>query len=188
MNLFESDLTETELRVLFDCCDKAPGETYMEIGVYAGGTLNKVCQRYAFHNFIGVDLFEDFKKEPGNTHIGETMPVERLREALPEHKQEQIKLLKIDSRELLAHITYGFSGLVFIDGNHTYNATLIDFLNAHMLLQYGYILIHNASNDRYPDKTYVEADGGPYAVVEFAKKLNDLEYIGTFDRLAVFRK
>jgi hypothetical protein len=186
MNLLESDLTSIEIETLLKCCAEAPGETYMEIGVYAGGTLNRIMMEYNFHNYIGVDLFEDFKKSLDNTHIDETFSVEQIAAVLPQ--KPGLKLLKMDSRELLTEFPYGFSGLVFIDGNHTYNATLIDFLNAHMLLQYGFICIHNASNTMHPDLNYVEADGGPYKVVEFAKKLRDLEYIGTFDRLAVFRK
>lgn len=187
MNLLESDLTPVEIEALLKYCEQAPGETYMEIGVYAAGTFNKVCRTFEFHNYVGVDLFEDFKKSPDNTHIDETFSVDQVRAALPEWK-ENIKLLKMDSRELLAEFPYGFAGIIFIDGNHSYNATMIDFLTSHMLLQYGFILIHNASNTMHPDVNYVASDGGPYAVCEFAKKLADLEYIGTFDRLAVFRK
>lgn len=187
MNLLGSDLTPLEIEKLLECCSKAPGETYLEIGVYAAGTFNLVATKYNFHNYVGVDLFEDFKKSPDNTHIDETFSVDQIRAALPSYR-DNIKLLKIDSRELLAEIPYGFAGLIFIDGNHTYNATMIDFLTSHMLLQYGFICIHNASNTMHPDINYVAADGGPYAVVEFAKKLPDLEYLGTFDRLAIFRK
>jgi len=186
MNILESDLTPVELEALLKCCSDAPGETYMEIGVFAGGTLNRVMREYNFHNYIGVDLFEDFKKAEDNTHVDETFSVDQIREALP--KKEGLKLIKIDSRELLTEVPYGFSGMIFIDGNHSYNATMIDFLNAHMLLQWGYIAIHNASNTMHPDVNYVAADGGPHKVVEFARKLKDLEYIGTFERLAIFRK
>lgn len=186
MQLLGSDLTPTEIEVLAKACSEAPDETYMEIGVYAGGTLNRVMREFRFHNYIGVDLFEDFKKSPDNTHIDETFSVEEVRAALPD--KPGLKLLKMDSAELLTELHYGFSGLVFIDGNHTYNATMIDFLNVYSLLQYGYILIHNASNTMHPDVEYIAADGGPYRVVEYMKKLKDLEYIGTFDRMAVFRK
>lgn len=186
MNVFDTDLTKLEIETILKYCEEAPGETYMEIGVYGGATLNEVMKNYKFHNYIGVDLFEDFEKSDDNTHIGETLNVDQLREALPQ--RPGLKLLKMDSRELLSEFPYGFTGLIFIDGNHTYNATLIDFLNAHMLLNYGFICIHNATNSLYPDADYVAADGGPYKVVEYAKKVKDLEYIGTFDRLAVFRK
>lgn len=182
----KSDLTPLEVEKILECCENAPGETYMEIGVYAGGTIGKVMENFNFHNFIGVDLFEDFKLSNDNTHVDETYSLEAIQKILPQ--RPGLRLIKCDSRELLVHFPYGFSGLIFIDGNHSYNATLIDFLNAQMLLQYGYILIHNASDNMHPDVNYVAADGGPFKVVEYAKQLRDLEYLGTFDRLAVFRK
>lgn len=182
----KSDLTENEIKALLDICAEAPGDTYMEIGVYAGGTMARVMENYQFFNYIGVDMFDGFVKSPDNTHVDETYTVDQIKEALPE--KPGLQLIKTDSRHLLEHLNFQFAGVVFIDGNHTYNATLIDVLNAYILLSYGFIAIHNASNTMHPDVNYVNADGGPYGVVEYLKKLPDLKYVGTFDRLAIFRK
>ncbi len=184
---FNSDLTPAEITALLQCAHECATEMkypeYIEIGVFEGGTMKRVIETGAFHKYTGIDLFEDWYKDTEkNTHVSGTVSLAELQQALP-----AARLLKGDSARILPTLNL-MSGMIFIDGNHKFLPTLADLLLSMRIMDHGYILLHNVTNDQYPDVEYYRADGGPFDVVEIAKSFGTLNYITTVDRLAIFEK
>lgn len=188
--LLRSDLTPAEIDKLIELARQRPGPVYLEIGVWSGGTFATMVRQSIFKSCIGVDLFEDFVPSGDNTHISGTFNMTDVLAAVASSCPDTTSfynLIKMDSARTAERVAK-FTGMVFIDGNHTYKATKRDLKTAKELLISGYICIHNASMHLSPDDYYVARDGGPFTVVEEERKYGAMEYIGTFDRLAVFKK
>lgn len=188
--MFDTDFTKLELSKLIEVVREVdqPTNCYVEIGVFRGGTFKTVLDNTTDLYCYGIDLFEDFIKNEDNTHITGTIHRIELDKELIKHvSYKRYQLNKEDSATSLRRMELG-CGVILIDGNHKFYATLMDFILSYTILDSGYILFHNASNTMYPDKDYIESDGGPYKVVELAKTFPKLTYIGTFDRLAIFKK
>lgn len=186
-----SDLTNSEkwgllaaLRDLERNCDTVQ---YLEIGVLGGGTIKFLNEHTHKCHFSGIDLFEGWElgDEIQNTHISGTFRLEDVQKALG----DSVKLLKGDSaQELrnLAKLNHKYD-MIFIDANHTYDATKSDFENSiHLLKDGGYIAFHNCSVDMGPDNKYVYKDGGPWLVTQEIKKRVDFFLEIEIDRLRIF--
>ncbi|MCF7861511.1 class I SAM-dependent methyltransferase [Candidatus Woesearchaeota archaeon] len=192
--IFESDLTKPEINAILRFIDKLSEKkvTYVEIGTWMGGTFRKVLdfaqKRSLELDATGIDLFEDFKVDKkNNTHISGTMSCKRLEQELIKLGHKNFKLKKGDSVEMIKGLPKLNNSVVFIDGNHTYMGCRRDYLAMMPKINSGYLIFHNAKIFASPDWQYFLRDGGPYKVVQEAKKNPDLKYIGTYDRNAVFK-
>jgi hypothetical protein len=98
-----------------------------------------------------------------------------------------IRLIKGNSETVLPALREYFD-LIFIDGNHTYTATLLDWKNATRLLSPGgFIALHNASAFQEPDwSIYNHTDGGPWQVACELKAAGEWQCVAEVDRLVVF--
>ncbi len=183
---FNSDLTPAELTTLMavaDECSDFKSPHYLEVGVFEGGTMKKMIEADCFRSYTGIDLFEDWRPDPSNTHVSGTVSIAEMQSALPKGT-----FLKGDSARIMAGLNPR-AGLIFIDGNHKFLPTLADLLLAIRLLEQGsFLAIHNVTTDKYPDINYVADDGGPHAVMQLAKKFYELNFISVVDRLAIFEK
>ena len=188
-NLGRFDLTDNEMRML--ACfamalqRKKPSK-YLEVGIYGGGTIKFIHDHAAGIECTGVDLFEDFKYNSDNTHVSPNFTMDNVRGYLGNN----IRLIKGDSAAVLSELrsTGEFFDFIFIDGNHKYEATKIDYENSLRLLNPGgFIAFHNCSTGGSPDwEGYNVVDGGPWQLTMELKMNSHLKCVGEIDRLAVF--
>lgn len=188
-NLGRFDLTDNEMRML--ACfamalQRKKLARYLEVGVYGGGTIKFVYDHAPGLECVGVDLFEDFKYNNDNTHVSPNF----YHHDVQGYVGSDIRLIKGDSTFVLPELeTKGERfDLIFIDGNHKYEATKIDYNNSLKLLNPGgFIAFHNCSTGGAPDwEGYNVVDGGPWQLTMELKMGNVMRCVGETDRLAVF--
>lgn len=183
------DLTDNEMKML--ACfamalQRKKPSRYLEVGIYGGGTVKFVHDCATGIECTGVDLFEDFQYNPNNTHVSPNFTYDNVKGFLG----DDIRLIRGDSTIVLPklHQDNEKFDLIFIDGNHKYDATKIDYQNSLKLLNPGgFIAFHNCSAGGHPDwEGYNIIDGGPWQVVMELKMEGNLRFVGEIDRLAVF--
>jgi hypothetical protein len=197
----KSDLSLGEFKAITDCLDKFDNPTYVEVGVYFGGNLFKILnylrKNRTKYKVLGVDLFEDLGEIAGkedNTHhitnswsklnVADSKTLDKM---LRDEGHSSFELIKGYSDKVLRDLPEEFD-VIFIDGNHTFDQTLGDALAAFRKAKKdSYFVFHNATNDKQPDKQYVARDGGTWKVCEELKGYESMEFIGLFDRSAVFK-
>lgn len=184
-----SDQTEAEKRTIaafvIDNERKNPQAQYLEIGVFGGGNIFFLRGLTNTTHFTGVDLFEDFELSKDNTHLSGTFTLENVRNFLG---HDRVSLVKGDSTIELPKMNQKFD-FIFIDGNHAYNGTMVDFNNAVKLLNpKGQIAFHNCSAHFWPDCDYIRNDGGPWLVVQELKASPDWRLVAEIDRICVFTR
>ncbi len=195
---YSSDLTRVERDCLIyywrELQKKAPlvPLIYLEIGVFFGGTFKMMLDEMKANQSgyaVGIDLFETHVNADDNTHVGGTCFLQELQDDLTAKGYPNFRLIKGNSYDeilKLASIPYG---LVFIDGNHTYKNTMLDFLTAYAHIQSGYFVFHNSCNNQWPDTEYIQKDGGPHWVVKtILANIPAIQLCGQYDRSAVLYK
>jgi precorrin-6B methylase 2 len=161
-----------------------PNSKYLEIGVFGGGTIRYLKTLTKSTQFWGVDLFEDFEIQENNTHMSGTYHWGDVVAFLG----DRVKLIKGASEIVVPALNEKFD-FIFIDGNHSYAATLNDFNNAkNLLTENGQIGFHNCSNDIGPDYFYVGIDGGPWKVCEEVIAMPEWQLLDKVERLKVFKR
>jgi hypothetical protein len=143
--------------------------TYVEIGVLYGGVFRRALEKLrGIHDFAyGVDLFEDFETvaTEDNTHAGNVCKLIELQRALHERGLFNFNLKKGDSAEVVPTLGRFPYGIVVIDGNHTYDATLVDFKNAFRLIEKGFIFFHDTDWEG-PDRVTQEIVERRYRLIK----------------------
>lgn len=189
---FYTDLYPQEAELLLRLFSERRPKTYLEVGVFWGGTFEKVLKhRNALSlttKCIGLDIWDEVKDSEKSTHYTGAPNREAVKKALMRRGHENFELLAGLSSEVRNMVKEKID-FVFHDANHTYAAVRDDLRQLYPLLSDGAtVAIHNASKDLFPDKGYYEADGGPYrAAIDLAATgnwtLEKMEY-----RIAVLRK
>ena len=190
---YVTDLTTPEQMAVSQCVQTRAAISpliYIEIGVFMGGTFKAILEQTKNQNVHcwGLDLFEDQVDCDTNTHISGTCHKQVLEDDLKQCGYKHFDLIKGDSIDTLLGMKPIPNGVIFIDGNHTYKATMLDFLLANFIIQHGYFIFHNSTNTHQPDIQYVQRDGGPYLVIQHILQQTNLEFIGLFDRNTVLKK
>ena len=189
---YVSDLTENEkwaLLAFLLMLEKNGKEVkYLEVGVYAGGTIKFLQQHTKNVHFTGVDLFEDFLPADNNTHMWKNYSVGMVWESLG---KDRVTLYKGNSEDTLLMLQDQLRKyeLIFIDGNHTYKATKDDFNSSLPLLEKGgYVAFHNCSPGlTQEDKYYIELDGGPWMLTQELLQRKDFQLVTISDRIRVYK-
>ncbi len=189
---YVSDLTEREkwalLSYLLQLQKQQGSIQYLEVGTYAGGTIRFLKDHTQSVCFTGIDLFEDFVPAADNTHLWTNYSREQVQQALCDGR---VSLLKGDSVKVLAELGLNNKkfDFIFIDGNHTYQATRNDFIHAIKLLnRNGYIAFHNCSPGfSTEDQWYVQADGGPWLLTQELRQKKEYILEQEADRLRIFK-
>jgi hypothetical protein len=190
---YVSDLSENEkwsLLALLLYLERTLGSAdYLEVGIYAGGTIKFLKDNSTRSNFTGVDLFEDFKPSNDNTHDWKNYTQAQVWEALG---KERVTLHKGFSVQCLADLQKEkkLFDLIFIDGNHTYKATKEDFeASLPLLKKNGYVAFHNCSpGASEEDKYYIKLDGGPWMLTHELLSNTDFKLVSNIDRIRIFQK
>lgn len=187
-----TDLTDGEIKTITSyvmTIEQKRGRcNYLEVGVFAGATIRFLKQYTKTSNFVGVDLFEDFVSDTANTHTSGTFKVADIQRLTGDRS----RLIKGNSHAVLPQLAGNgeLFDFVFIDGNHTYAATMQDFRDASKLVEKGGLVsFHNASPHLGPDfELYITADGGPWAVCQAIMDMKEWQLVESIDRLRVFKK
>ncbi len=185
--MFDSDLFPNEVDILVDLVSRHPDTVYLELGVFQGGTFRKILERTNAY-CIGIDLFEDFVPNEKNTHVSGTIKKSDLENELNKLGfTGRYELIKGDTSRSISELSVSKKHtVVFVDGNHTFMGCLRDCLACALyVMDKGYMVLHNASETYEPDKTYIQNDGGPFAVAKRLSELEDVKYIGLYGRSAV---
>ncbi len=190
---YVSDLTENEkwalLAILLFLESKQEEVKYLEVGIYAGGTIKFLKENSVKSKFTGVDLFEDFKPSTDNTHMWKNYTQAQVWEALGKERVTLLKGFSVDSLSALKQENKEFD-FIFIDGNHTYKATKEDFKHSLPLLKVGsYVAFHNCSPGMtQEDKYYIKLDGGPWKLAHEILLENNFQLVDSIDRVKIFRR
>ncbi|KWT82526.1 class I SAM-dependent methyltransferase [Candidatus Magnetominusculus xianensis] len=137
-----TDLTVREmyalLAVLMELEREVNDPSYLEIGIFKGGTLKFLKNHTKHTTFTGIDYFEDFVPEDGNTHVCETFPVKTVMDYVG---RDRVTLIKGDSAQVLPELKKSQThfDMIFIDGNHKYGAVKRDFDNSLEIIKKGWI-------------------------------------------------
>lgn len=188
-----SDLTENEswaiLSIIIFLEKMQTRVEYLEIGIFAGGTIKFLKENSNISSFTGIDLFEDFIPSDDNTHIWRNYTLDQVMTGLGENR---VNLLKGNSAIILGELQkqkkeYDF---IFIDGNHTYKATKADFLLSNLILKKGgYVAFHNCSTGiSQEDKYYLKLDGGPWRLTHELQLGSEFQLIASIERVKIFRR
>ena len=183
------DLTDNELRTLASLlmmqARKCLRPRYLEVGVFGGGTIAFLRGMAPKVRFFGVDLFEDLVASSENTHVSGNYRKDDVQAFVG----DDVRLIKGDSARVLLDLRELFD-LIFIDGNHTYDATKTDFeLSTRILANGGIIALHNASAWGHPDfESYNRVDGGPWQLSTELRMANDWRVVAESDRLIAFAR
>jgi cephalosporin hydroxylase len=189
---FYTDLFPQEADLLLRLFGERRPKTYLEVGVFWGGTFEKVLKHRDSLSLptkcIGLDIWDEVKDSANSTHISGCPNREAVHMALARRGYRNFELLVGLSSQVRNRVKEKID-FAFHDANHTYAAVREDLDQLHPLLSDGAtVLIHNASMDLEPDKSDYEADGGPYqAAIDLAAAGNwTLEKME--NRMAVLRR
>ena len=187
-----TDLFPQETELLLKTFREARPLTYLEIGVFWGGTFRNVLQHRDNLSLstkcFGLDVWDEVKDSAINTHVSGWPNRATVRRALEKRHLGNFELLAGLSSQV-RDLVPGRMDFVFHDANHAYAAVKEDLELLHPLMSDGaMMLVHNAGKDYEPDRSYYQADGGPYqAIMDLVKAgkwdLKTLEY-----RLAVLKR
>lgn len=194
--LQESDLRRREWGLLKRVVSQKHITRYLEIGVYHLGcvlTIADMLKQRKDPVLVGVDLFDSeytgsSATTLNQTHVGDILTLEEAQSRVKDFPF--VRLLAGDSSKTLLQLRKEKAqfDVVFVDGNHAYEAAASDAENAiNILVRGGYLFLHNTSNDFNPDKAYIRADGGPNRVVEQLKRNRALKWVQQSERMSLFQ-
>jgi cephalosporin hydroxylase len=191
--LLESDLSAGETDLLLSSLSELRPRYYLELGVYLGGTFRRMLERRDSLGLatecFGVDIWDEIHDGSPNTHSSNLQPNRRkVDRALRKAGLDRFTLLAGTAADLTKLVPAEIE-LAFHDANHTYQAVRDDMRQMREVMKPGgRLLVHNASQDRVPDRDYVAADGGPYQAVHDEAATGQWELIEIRERMAVLRK
>lgn len=190
---YVSDLTDNEkwslLAVLLYLERNNKAVEYLEVGIYAGGTIKFLKDNSTLSKFTGVDLFEDFKPSGDNTHTWKNYTQAQVWEVLGKERVTLHKGFSVACLNDLQKANKLFD-FIFIDGNHTYKATKEDFeASLPLLKKSGYVAFHNCSpGASEEDKYYIKLDGGPWMLTHELLSNSGFKLVVEIDRVRIFQK
>jgi predicted O-methyltransferase YrrM len=158
--------------ILYDLCENIDKDniTYMEIGTFAGGSASLMSKNQKVKKIISVDIGHPIKKE---------IPIKNVNNF--KHDNCEYDYIEGDSKsEETIKKVYDLiknADILFIDGDHEYNAVIKDFENYKDLVSPGGFIVF----DDYLDD--VHSPGVYPAVNDIVNNLdkNEYEIIGSLN-------
>jgi predicted O-methyltransferase YrrM len=171
---FFTDLHPEELQLLLGLFGECRPKNYLEIGVFWGGTFEKVLQNRDRLSLttkcFGLDIWDEVRDSENSTHYSGCPSRAAVKQGLVKRGLSNFELLAGLSSQVQNLIDQKID-FAFHDANHTYAAVKDDLEQLYPVLSDGAtVLVHNASKDLPPDNDYYATDGGPYqAVMDLGK-------------------
>jgi len=144
--------------------------TYMEIGAYAGGSASLMSMNENICKIFSIDI---------GYPIEQSVPTQNVNKF--KHENCVYEYIKGDSRKIetisLVKEKVGVVDILFIDGDHSYQAVIDDFQNYRSLVKKdGYIIFDDYRDEEHSPQVFL-------AVNDIVSKLNPNEYniIGSID-------
>ena len=190
--VLKTDLFPPETELLLRLFKESRPLTYLEIGVFWGGTFKEILRyRDALSlrtKCIGLDVWDEIENSTSNTHVSGWPNREVVKRALIKRHFGNFELLSGMSSQIRDLVDDKID-FAFHDANHTYAAVKEDLEQLYPLMSNGAtMVVHNASKDFEPDKGYYQSDGGPYQAVMDLVKLGKWNLKALDYRLAVLQK
>ena len=190
--VLRTDLFPQETELLLRCFREARPKTYLEVGVFWGGTFKHILERRDAQSMptkcIGLDVWDEVLDAANTTHTSGWPNRGIVNDALLKCGFKNFELLSGLSSEAGALIREKID-FALHDANHTYAAVIDDLNQLHPLLADGATLVvHNAGKEYEPDKTYFQTDGGPYQAILDLVKAGKWELKNLTYRVAVLKK
>ena len=165
MSNMEGKTFHNHYHILYDICNmfNKKNITYLEIGAFAGGSASLVSMNENVNKVYSIDIGHPINKE---------IPIRNVNNF--KHKNCEYEYIHGDSKSVdiikYVHKTIPSIDILFIDGDHSYNAVIEDFENyKDFVNQGGYIVF-----DDYIDP--VHSPDVVYAVNKIANSLDKEEY------------
>lgn len=189
--MFETDLTESEKKIIDKYILNVKPKMYIESGVYACGTFLNVIN-LCYENGInckcyGIDIFNEIKKEENNTHTDNQYNKNELVNALNKKGAKKFELITGKGTDISIKIVHPC--IVFFDDNHRCDNVYFELKNIHSKLnEKDIVIVHNCSNNIWPDNMYYKQDGGAYLAVINVVKERLFDTIDKTERIKVLQK
>ncbi len=189
---FFTDLHPEEFNLLLGLFGECRPKNYLEIGVFWGGTFEKVLRHRDSLSLptkcFGLDIWDEVKDSENSTHYSGCPNREAVRQGLVKRGFSNFELLAGLSSQVRNLIDQKID-FAFHDANHTYAAVKDDLEQLYPVLSdRATVLVHNASKDLPPDDAYYKTDGGPYQAVNDLAKTGRWELKQIQRRMAVLQK
>jgi len=187
-----TDLFPQETEILLEAFQASRPKTYLEIGVFWGGTFKNILQcrdRLALPTkCFGLDVWDEILDATTNTHVSGWPNRELVKRGLTKHGLGNFELLAGLSSQVRNLIDCKID-FAFHDANHTYAAVIEDLGQLYPLMSNSATLaVHNAGTDYEPDTSYVQTDGGPHRAITDLVKQGKWELKTLAYRLAVLKR
>jgi predicted O-methyltransferase YrrM len=149
------------IKILYGLTEKYKLENYLEIGVHNGSSISYVLQSKYNKKCIGIDPFEDLKTDdPHMTHYQNkdkiTMQKSLDNIQINNNYNSEINLIKDYSNKVnIKNINMDID-LLFIDGDHNYDAVKEDFYKFMPLVKRGGYIVFDDLHQDGPKKVFFE--------------------------------
>ena len=172
----EGRVCHHKIKVLYALCKKYNLETYLEIGVHNGSSMSYVLQWNNIKKCIGIDPFEQLNtSDPSMTHYQNMDHItmsNSLKNIENNNKYDaDIQLIQEYSCNVNPDDIGNNIDLLFIDGDHNYDAVLKDFHMFKNCVRHGGIIVFD---DLHQD--------GPRRVFDEIKNHVDVKLVGIYDK------
>lgn len=146
------------IEILYALTENFNLENYLEIGVHNGSSMAYVLQSSKNKNCVGIDPFEDLQtNDPYMTHYQKNDKI-TLQKTLNNIKNNNkynsnINLIKKLSKDVLDNEISDID-LLFIDGDHTYDAVLNDYKKFSKYVKSGGFIVFDDLHQEGPNKVF----------------------------------
>jgi predicted O-methyltransferase YrrM len=149
------------IKILYALVEKYKLKKYLEIGVHNGSSMSYVLKSSYIKKCYGIDPFEDLKTNDGSMkHYQEkdkiTMTKTLINLNNNNYNNADIKLFKDYSNNIDLLKIDNDIDIIFIDGDHSYNATKNDYYKFKKVVKSGGFIVFDDLHQDGPKKVFFE--------------------------------
>jgi cephalosporin hydroxylase len=142
---------------------------YLEIGCYAGGSASLMMERKNTR-IVSIDIGQPISVEIATKNVNKHNQHNNFYKYIKEDSRKPTTLNKV--KEIMNEVD-----ILFIDGDHSYNAVFDDFiLYSSIVKSGGYILFDDYNDSEFSPEVKLAVD-------DLLKEIQGYEIIGTFDNI-----
>lgn len=145
INNMENNSFHNHYHILYDICSSIENDniSYLEIGTYAGGSVSLVSSHEKVKNVVSIDLGKPLSKEVPIRNV------EKFKNKNCEYRYFEGNSLDKEIKKSVKDYI-GLVDILFIDGDHSYDGVINDFINYNDLVKPGGYIVF----DDYMDNVY----------------------------------